>query len=182
MKKFGLVFSMGLIALFCSLQVSAQDKPAPSPLGKVYQRVGVTDIEVTYSRPSMKSRTIFAADGLAPFGKLWRTGANSATKISFSTAVTFGGKEVPAGEYALFSIPGAEEWTIILNSDTAQGGTGSYKEEKDVARVKVPAGQWDATVETFTIVFGNVKDTSADLGIFWEKTAIAVPILVEKTW
>jgi len=94
------------------------DFPAPSPAATVKQRVGFTDIEVNYSRPSMRGRKIFGS--LQPYGEIWRTGANNATKITFSTPVKFGGAEVPAGSYALFSIPGESEWTVILNKVVGQ--------------------------------------------------------------
>jgi hypothetical protein len=182
MKKFHFQLFIGIFAMLFSLQVNAQDQPAPSPLGKVYQRVGVTDIEVTYSRPGVKGRTIFAADGLVPFGKLWRTGANAATKISFSTDVTVGGKKVEAGDYAIFTIPDADEWIFILNTDAEQSGTGSYTEDKDAARIAVTPEEFPGPVETMTFVFANVKDTSADLLLVWENTLVRVPIEVEKTW
>jgi len=182
MKTLNIQLFIGVFALLLSLQVDAQDKPAASPLGKAYQRLGVTDVEITYSRPGVKGRDIFAANGLVPYGKLWRTGANLATKISFSTDVMVGGKKVKAGEYAVFSIPGKEEWTFILNTVTDQGGTGNYDEGKDALRITVPAQEYPGPVETMTFVFGNVKDTSADLAMIWENTAVMVPISVEKTW
>lgn len=183
MKKIGFRLVLGLFALLLALQVDAQSKPAASPLGKVYQRVGVTDIEVTYSRPSAKDRTIFGEGGLVAYGNLWRTGANAATAISFSTDVTIGGKKVAAGEYSLFSVPGKEKWTIILNADPKLRGTTNYDSKKDVARFEVnAASDFPVKVETMTILFSDVKDTSASLGIFWENTAVGIPIEVEKTW
>jgi hypothetical protein len=182
MKKIGFQLMIGLLAIACTVQLHAQDKPAPSPLGKTYQRLGVTDVEVEYSRPGVKERTIFSADGLVPYGKLWRTGANRATKISFSTDVMIGGKTVPAGTYAIFSIPGASEWTVIFNSNPDQGGTGNYEESKDVVRVTAAVQQLPFSVETFTIGFNNVKPTSADLLIYWDTALVSVPIKVENTW
>lgn len=182
MKKIGFQLFIGLLVMACTLQVNAQDKPAASPLGKVYQRLGVTDVEVTYSRPGMKGRSIFAADGLVPHDKLWRTGANQATKISFSTDVMIGGKTVPAGTYAIFSIPGAEKWTVIFNANANQGGTGNYKEAEDVVRVMAETQELPFDVETFTIGFNNVQPTSADLMIYWANTLVNVPISVKKTW
>jgi len=92
--------------------------PAASQHSVVKQRVGLTDVEVDYSRPNKNGREIFG--GLVPYGKLWRTGANAVTKIKFSHPVTLGGKEIPAGEYALFTIPTAEEWTIIVSKESAE--------------------------------------------------------------
>lgn len=182
MKRIGFQLIVGLLAMICTLQLNAQDKPAASPLGKVYQRLGVTDVEVEYSRPGVKGRSIFSADGLVPYGKLWRTGANSATKISFSTDVMIGGKTVPAGTYAIFSIPGADEWTIIFNSNPNQGGTGNYEESKDVVRVTAETQELPFSVENFTIIFNNVKPTSADLIMYWDNALVSVPISVKNTW
>ena len=151
-------------------------------MGKVYQRVGVTDVEISYSRPGVKGRSIFAADGLQPFGQLWRTGANAATKISFSTDVMVGGEKVAAGTYSVFTIPGADEWTFMLNSDADQRGTRNYDEAKDAVRVKLKPGEYPMNVETMTFAFANVKDTGMDLVMLWEKTTLVVPITVEKTW
>lgn len=181
MKRIAFQMLIGLLAMACTLQVSAQDKPAASPMGKVYQRLGVTDVEVEYSRPGVKGRSIFAADGLVPLGKLWRTGANARTKISFSTDVMIGGTKVPAGTYSILSIPGKEEWTVIFSSNTTSGA-GAYKEENDVARVKVAAQELPFSVETFTIGFNNVQPTSADLMIYWDTVLVSVPLQVEKTW
>lgn len=172
----------GLLAMAMTINLNAQSKPAASPLGKVYQRVGVTDVEVTYSRPGMKGRDIFATGGLVPFGKLWRTGANAATTISFSTDVMIGGEKVEAGEYSLFTIPGESKWTVMLNSEADLRGTGGYDAGKDVVRIEVEPMEFPLEVETMTFVFGNVKDTSADLNLIWANTAIAIPISVEKTW
>lgn len=182
MKRIGFQLIVGLLVMACTLQLQAQDKPAASPLGKVYQRVGVTDVEVAYSRPGVKGRSIFAAEGLVPYGKLWRTGANQATKISFSTDVMIGGKTVPAGTYAIFSIPGASEWTVIFNSNPDQGGTGNYEESKDVVRVTAASQELPFSVENFTIGFNNVQSTSAELIIYWDTALVSVPIKVKKTW
>jgi hypothetical protein len=182
MKKLGFQFITLAFAMLFTLQLSAQDKPAASPLGKVYQRVGVTDVEVTYSRPSAKGRTIFADNGLVPFGKLWRTGANGATTISVSTAVMIGDQKLDAGTYSILSIPAADEWTIIFNSDASLRGTGGYSEAKDAVRINVPVSAAPALVETFKIYFGTVTDTMTELWIAWENTKVKVPISVEKTW
>lgn len=179
-KKIGFKLLIGLLAMACTFNAQAQDKPAPSPLGKVYQRLGVTDVEVTYSRPGVKERSIFAADGLVPYGKVWRTGANAATKISFSTPVMIGGKTLPAGDYGIYSIPGEEEWTVIFSKKMTSAN--GYDKANDAARVTVKPGELPWSIETFTMAFGNVKPTSMDLSIFWEKALVSVPISVEKTW
>lgn len=151
--------------------------PAPSPESTLKQRVGFTDIEVVYSRPSARGRKIFG--GLLPYGDVWRTGANSATKITFSTPVKLGGRDVPAGSYALFSIPGESEWTVILNRVTGEWGAYSYNEASDALRVKVPAAALSQPVETFTIDFNDVRTESATLNLVWEKTRVPVKIEVD---
>jgi hypothetical protein len=152
--------------------------PAPSPAATVKQRVGLTDVEVTYSRPSMRGRKIFG--GLESYGKVWRTGANSATKVTFSTPVKFGGTAVAAGSYALFTIPGESEWTVILNQVTGQWGAYAYDEKNDLARVKVAPASLPSPVETFTIGFDDLQnESSATLSLAWEKTHVSVKIDVD---
>ena len=157
----------------------AQDQPAlsfpaPSPAATVNQRVGLTDIEIKYSRPSAKGRAIFG--GLVPYDKLWRTGANAATKISFSTDVKLGGEAVPAGSYSLFTIPGKSEWTIILNKVPDQSGTSTYDEAQDLLRVKAPVKALSAPVESFTISVDELTIASGILTLAWEKAAVRLPI------
>jgi len=114
-----IVGSVLAAGLFAQTPAPKIEFPSASPAATVKQRVGFTDIEVNYSRPSMRGRKIFG--GLQPYGEVWRTGANTATKITFSTAVKFGGADVPAGAYALYTIPGESEWTIILARSPASG-------------------------------------------------------------
>ncbi|HET9299398.1 MAG TPA: DUF2911 domain-containing protein, partial [Candidatus Polarisedimenticolaceae bacterium] len=109
--------------------------PAPSPKAKIEQRVGVTDFSVEYSSPGVKGRSIWGS--LVPYGELWRTGANAATKLTASKDFTFGDKSVPAGTYSLFTIPGASSWTVILNKKADLGGTNGYDEKEDAARITV---------------------------------------------
>ena len=150
------------------------DFPAASPTATFKQRVGLTDIEVEYSRPSVKGRKIFG-DMLA-YGSVWRTGANSATKITFSTAVKFGGVDVPAGTYALFSIPGQTEWTVILNKVPGQWGSYSYDAKNDIARTAVKPIALTTPVETFSIGLADLRDESATLYLTWEKTRVPVAL------
>jgi hypothetical protein len=151
----------------------AQELPQPSPLSTVEQRVGLTDITVEYSRPSAKGRTIFG--DLVPFDEMYRTGANASTKISFSTDVVFGGRAVPAGKYALYTIPGKTEWTIILHKNTSHWGVGDYTEEEDLLRIKVKPTVVPMT-ETFSVEFNNFKEEMADLIIKWEKTGVKITV------
>jgi hypothetical protein len=166
----GLVLATGLFA-----QAPQLEFPAASPAATFKQRVGITDISVEYSRPSMKGRTIFG--GLVPYGEVWRTGANSATKITFSTPVKFGGADVAAGTYALFSIPGKDEWTVILNNVTGQWGSYAYNADNDVARVTVKPTTQPNAVETFSIGMSDLSSgNGVTLYLLWEKTRAAVKI------
>ncbi|MFT6845159.1 MAG: hypothetical protein ACJAUV_001350 [Flavobacteriales bacterium] len=167
--------SIGLITglLMVTGLTVAQELPQPSPLAKIEQRVGLTDISLEYSRPSAKDRVIFG--DLVPFDAMYRTGANASTKISFSTDVVFGGRKVPAGKYALYTIPGKTEWTVILHKNTTFWGVGEYKEEEDLIRINVKSKEVPMT-ETLTIELNNFKKEMADLTIRWEKTAVTVTV------
>jgi hypothetical protein len=151
--------------------------PQPSPAATITQRVGLTDISINYSRPGAKGRAIFG--GLVPYGEVWRTGANAATKISFSTDAKLGGQAVPAGTYALFTIPEKSEWTVILNKNTEQFGTYSYDQGQDLVRVKAPATALTQPVESFTLAIEEITGTGAQLVLSWEKTSVRVPITVD---
>ncbi|HET8736843.1 MAG TPA: DUF2911 domain-containing protein [Pricia sp.] len=132
-------------------------------------------IRVIYSRPQLKGRSL---SELAPVGKVWRTGANEATEITFYKDVNFGGKDIKAGSYSLFTIPGEEEWTVVLNKNLNQWGSYSYDESADVARVKVPNGSDAQALEEFSIAFKDAEK-GVDMVMGWEKTRIAVPITVK---
>jgi len=151
--------------------------PQASPPATLKQQVGITDIEVNYSRPSMKGRKVFG--GLVPFGEVWRTGANSATKITFSTPVKFGGADVAAGTYELFTIPGEKEWTVIIHKNMSQWGSYSYDAKNDVARVTAHVTTVPTTSETFWIGFNDLRDNSASLNFTWENTRVSVPITID---
>ncbi len=172
----GLSLPGGLFA-----QAPKVEFPAASPGCTIKQRVGLTDIEITYSRPSMKGRQVFGADGLVPHGKVWRTGANNATKLVFSTDVKLNGKEIPAGTYALFTIPGETEWTIIINKGAAQWGAFQYDEKVDVVRFKTAPVNLSTTIETFTIEFNHIRDESAVLNLVWENTVVPIKIELDLT-
>lgn len=177
MKQTRISLLMLLITCLAFGNVNAQiETPAPSPLAKFSQKVGLTDVAIEYSRPSMKGRKIYG--DLVPFGELWRTGANMATTLTFSDDVKIGGKDLKAGSYALFTIPGKDKWTIILSTNTSQGGTGNYKESEDALRVDVKPIVMDATVETFLINIEDVKSKSALIEIVWEHTVVQVPLEV----
>jgi hypothetical protein len=171
----GSVLATGLFA-----QTPAAPKlefPDASPASTLKQRIGLTDIEISYSRPSMKGREIFG--GLLPYGQIWRTGANTATKITFSTAVKLGGADVPAGAYALYSIPGADEWTVILNKVSGQWGSYQYDQKNDLVRVKAKPITLPTPVETFGIGLADLSDQSATLYLIWEKTRVPVKLEID---
>ncbi|WP_295792603.1 DUF2911 domain-containing protein [Mucilaginibacter sp.] len=148
----------------------AQLTPAPSSTQTITQDFGLGKINLTYSRPNVKGRKIFG--NVEPYGKVWRTGANSATVIKFSDDVSIEGHKVPAGEYGLFSIPGESEWTIILSKNPKQWGAYTYKEADDYLRFTVKPVKLNETQETFTMQFVNVFPTSAELHLMWEHTAL----------
>ena len=150
--------------------------PSPSPTATFKQRVGVTDIEIVYSRPSAKGRTVFGS--VVPFGEIWRTGANQATKITFSTPMKFSGTEVPAGSYSLYTIPGQDEWTIILNKNTGNWA-GGWDKKDDVARVTVKPVKVSDKVETFTIDINDLRDDSATLNLLWENVRVPIKLGVD---
>lgn len=170
-------FVFTLMAIATVVTAKAQlNTPQPSPAAKISQAVGLGEITVSYSRPSMKGRVIFG--DLVPYGALWRTGANAATKFTFSEDVTIGGKTVPKGDYSLFTIPNQNSWVIIFNKNaTAQ--TNNYKQEEDVVRFEVKPESLPTPVESFTINFADVKPNSAVVEIMWEKTAVRFRIETE---
>lgn len=171
MKKLILLAISFLFALGTEAQIKA---PQPSPVGKISQTVGLTDISIEYSRPSMKGRKIFG--GLVPYNELWRTGANASTKITFSENVKIAGQELKKGTYAIFTIPGEKEWTIIVHKNLDHWGTDDYKQEEDVFRVMVKPVGLSAPVETFTMSVDNLKNASCDISMSWEKTSVSIPV------
>ena len=172
MKQF-LIISLIAIAGTASAQLRT---PAPSPTQSVKQDLGVSSIELVYSRPIMKGRKIFG--DLVPWNKVWRTGANSATRIKFNDDVIFGGQPLKAGEYAIYTVPNENEWEIIINKGSASWGT-DYKQQDDIFRVKVKPAKLNEPVESFTMQFANVKPTSTDLQIMWDRTSVAISITTD---
>jgi len=149
--------------------------PQASPLASVKERVGVTAVSIDYSRPSARERKIFG--GLVPYGDVWRTGANAATKITFSTDVKLGGAVVPAGSYALFTIPGPSDWTVILSKVVDdQWGSYAYNQKDDQARVKVKTVAMAEPMETMTISLQDMHAGKANLVIAWEKTKVPIEL------
>ncbi|MDA9907957.1 DUF2911 domain-containing protein [Flavobacteriaceae bacterium] len=167
-----------LLTFICSLSLSvnAQIKsPQPSTSQTVTQTVGLTNIELSYSRPSMRERNIFGE--LVPYGKMWRTGANKNTTITFDKDVIIGSKEVKAGTYAIFTKPNAQSWEVYFYSDSSNWGTpAAWENEKVVASIKANVVAMPMEVETFTISFDAITNDSATLGFRWDHTYVAVPI------
>ena len=175
MKK--LFLGLAALALFNFTQAQGLKTPSPSTSQTVKQEFGLGSIELSYSRPNTKGRTIFG--DLVPFDAVWRTGANSATTLTFSEEVIIGGKNIPAGKYGLLSMPGAAEWTIIITKQLDVTSPSAYKQEMDVVRVTVPAVAMPYAIESFMILFENVSSNSLELMIIWEKTAVSLPIKVD---
>lgn len=166
-------------AIAVTATLSAQDLPQQSPKGEVEQIVGLTKIEVEYSRPSARGRKVFGE--LVPFDKVWRTGANMSTSIELDGAVMVEGQLLKPGKYSLLTIPGKETWQVIFNSNPELRGEGERKPEEDVLTVKVKALVVKEPVETFTIGFSNVKDDKANLDLSWENTRISIELFADAT-
>jgi hypothetical protein len=165
-----------LLTSFSSLAQQIQ-MPQASPSSKIIQKVGLTDVTVDFSRPSTKGRKIFGE--LVPFGQVWRTGANGATVLTFSTEVSISGTKVPAGSYALYSIPGKSSWTMILSKNTKLWGAIGYEAKDDVLRFNATPAKTSRMYDSFEIGFSNLTDASADLSIKWEQTRVEFTIQTE---
>ncbi len=167
------------MAVFAVLNTDAQTltTPQPSPTQTIKQNFGLSNIELSYSRPGMKGRKIYG--DLVPYGKVWRTGANSATLISFADDVTIGGTKVKAGKYGLVTIPEKRNWTIIITKQLDVTSPAAYKQDQDVVRVEAKSMDMDETMESFTMQFANVKPNSTELHIMWDRTVVALPITTD---
>lgn len=159
---------------FSLLGFSQFNVPTASPRQKIEQQFSMTKISVDYGRPGVKGRKVFGE--LVPFGKVWRAGANSSTKITFDQNVNFGGKEVMAGTYGLFVIPMEKEWKVILNKDSQQWGAFSYDEKLNVAEVTVPVQKLADKQEWFEIAVNPMDIHSAEIVFKWDTTKVAILI------
>ncbi|GAB3996733.1 DUF2911 domain-containing protein [Spirosoma daeguense] len=152
--------------------------PAASPAQTTKQSFALGEITLEYSRPAIKERTVFG--DLVPYDKVWRTGANATSKITFSSDVKLEGKEVKAGTYGLFTIPGKNSWEVMLSKDLALGANvGDYKKENEVVRVQVKPTTLANKIENFTINIADIKPNSAVLEIMWDKTRVPVAITAD---
>lgn len=166
MKRF--TFLLSVIAAFVLTTACAQEKKMASPPAKAEGTIGNVKVTINYHQPSARGRKIMG--GLVPFGEVWRTGANNTTSIEFSGPVKIEGKDLPAGKYGLYTIPGENEWVIIVNKGVDWGAY-KYKQEDDVLRINVKPTKTSSFVETFTI--GVVKDA---VELKWENTAVAFKV------
>ena len=170
-----------LLTTFLAFSVAAYSQftlPAASPRQKVEQQFSMSKITVDYGRPGVKGRKIFG--DLVPFGKVWRVGANSSTKITFEQSVNFGGKSVSAGTYGLFVIPTEKEWKVILNKDSQQWGAYTFDEKLNVVDVTVPIQKLAEKQEWFEIELNPVDDNAVNLVMKWDFTKVELPLKIGK--
>jgi len=152
------------------------DLPRPSPKATVSQTVGLTDVTITYCRPSVKGRVIWG--GLVPYDQVWRTGANEATTITFADDATIEGTKLPAGTYGLFTLPGKDEWVVIFNKGAKQWGAYEYKQDQDALRIKVKPRPAEFT-EVMTFSFPAVSTESSQVALSWEKLQVVFTFKVD---
>jgi len=163
------------IALLFTFSSFGQDKPQPSPGSKLVQTVGLTQVTVEYSRPGVKDRTVFG--GLLEYGKVWRTGANAATKFTFDKAVKIAGKSLDAGSYTILTVPGEKEWKVSFYKYDKPGWS-SYTELDPVASTMIKPTKLSEPVESFIIDINNLRDTSATIDLVWQNTKVSIPLSV----
>ena len=162
------------IAITCTTtSLNAQELPQPSPVAEVEQRVGLTDITISYSRPSVKDRTIWGE--LVPYGEVWRTGANKNTIITFSADVTIEGNAIKAGSYSIFTIPNEDSWKVMINTDIDGWGIGNYKEENNVATFSVKPME-NQHVESMQFSFDAVNGNDAVLSLSWASLKVSFTV------
>lgn len=177
MKKVSF-FTIAILCSFLALTTKAQLlMPQTSSAQTLIQEFGLGQVTIKYSRPNIKGRNIFT--DLAPYGEVWRTGANNATVITVTETLSMEGNPVAPGEYALFTIPGKDEWTIILNKETKQWGAYNYKESEDVLRFKVRPVKLNDRTETFSIAFSNVMPNNARLDLLWANTKVSINLTTD---
>lgn len=178
MRLKALTLAVCSIAVVAAMQLAyAQDiRPMASPYAEVLQRIGTTDVKITYHRPSVKGREIWG--GLVPFDdeKPWRTGANNSTEISFTKDVKINGKDLAAGTYTFFALVGKDEWTLIFNKKTGTWGSGGYDKNEDALRIKVTPAEAPMHVEQMVYAFTNVTMESGTAILWWEKLMVSFEI------
>ena len=180
MKKLNiktLLIALLVSASFIPLKAQTINTPPPSPSQTIKQQFALSEIELTYARPAAKGRKIMG--DLVPYNEVWRTGANASTKLKFGEDVKIAGTVVPKGEYALYTIPSKDEWTIILSKNITLWGSSGYKESEDLLRFKVKPTTSAMNMENLTMQFANLKNESMDLHLMWENTMISFPIVAD---
>jgi hypothetical protein len=177
MKKILILFTIALLIVFPESSFAQLKMPQASSSQTIIQEFGLGQVSVKYARPNIKGRSV--ERDLAPFGEVWRTGANDATVITFTDEINLEGNIVPAGEYAIFTIPGKEEWTIILNKETKQWGSYQYKQSEDLLRFKVKPSKLNEKAETFSIQFNEVKTSSANLDLIWDDFRVSIKMTTD---
>lgn len=170
------ILFLAAVPVFSQQSPQRLNVPTLSPATEITQEVALTEVKLSYARPSAKGRKIFG--GLVPFGEIWRTGANASTKLTFKEDVKVAGNPLKAGTYALYTIPGEDEWTMIIHSNLSLRSLAgdAYKQADDVFRFKAKPSRHGGFVETFTIGFGNITTDSVDIILSWENTVISFPI------
>jgi hypothetical protein len=175
MKKY-LIIALAVI-LSSSIATAQVNMPAPSPTQTIIQDFGLGKIELTYSRPGIKGREVFGENSeLVPLGKPWRTGANAATSIHFTDRVSVGGKELDSGSYVIYTIPGKNQWDIVLSKGNAYPGQEGFTTNDDILHYKATVVTQKEKIETFTMQFANLKNESCDLIFKWANTEVQLPI------
>ncbi len=165
---------MSAVFTLTLLKAQTLTTPQPSPTQIVKQNFGVGSIELNYSRPAKKGRKVMG--DLVPFGKVWRTGANAATTLTFSEDVTIGGTAIKAGKYGMLTIPDANKWIIIISKDVTVNQPSDYKPENDVVRVDADVSTTTSMIENFTINFADITGSSCNVELMWENTYVKFPI------
>jgi len=180
-KLLSILLFIAIYIASCSSGQNENNTPErrKSPIAIAKVNHANTYIKVVYGQPYKNSRDIFG--NLIPYGEVWRTGANEATELTTTKEIQFGDKTLPAGTYALFSIPGKNEWTIILNSQLGQWGAFDYNSDNDVMRIKVSSETTEDVTEAFTIKFTEVENNRTNLVMNWDSTAVSIPISFTST-
>jgi len=172
------VAAVALLAATSTLPAQQLKVPAASPLQTVKQAFALSDITIEYSRPGVKGRTVYG--DVVPFGKIWRTGANASTKITFGEDVKVEGQDLKAGTYALYSIPNKDSWELLFYKDLTLGGNvADYKKENEVLRIVVKPTVLNDKVETFSILIADITSTKANIELNWDKTRVAFKVEAE---
>lgn len=173
MQKILLLAAISCGAFFVSSAQSLRT-PSPSTPQFIRQDFGLSNIELSYSRPGVKGRKIFG--DLVPYDKVWRTGANQATTLTFGDTVSIGGVNIAPGKYGLLTIPGASEWTFIITRQTDVTNPAQYKQDQDIVRINATPHQLPFAVETMTLEFSNLTSNSCNLDLLWDNVAVGIPI------